>query len=301
MNASTVWADSLGASVPRAHLAGTVHSVFPRACNVLLEDSHVISLLAPEVGRSAHGIRVSAGRAMRFDHLLGAGDRVELRTRTASFGARGLEVKLDTALTWRDALSTTSIAPTTEALGRLVPEARGALERGAAGLGCVFLPASGSGARGDAVARAAAKVAAKQVPRLARATRALDAGTAESAASRLVGMGTGFTPAGDDFLIGWLAALALARGQDAGRNAFLFEFAGRVSALRSRTHPVSAQHLEDACQLRFSERLADFAAGLASGEPLWREPLRRLLAVGHSSGADAATGLLTALPLWAHD
>lgn len=295
MNASTIWADSLGASVPRARIAGTVHSVFPRACNVLLEDSHVISLLAPEVGRSAHGIRVSAGRAMRFDQIVGAGDRVQLDERSASFGARGLEVQLDSALPWRDALSGTAIPPETEKLGRLVPEAHAALERGAAGLGCVFLGHSG----GDAVARAAVKVAAKQVPRLARATAALNAEVAGRAASRLVGMGTGFTPAGDDFLIGWLAALALARGGDADRSEFLSGFAKRVSELRALTHPVSAQHLEDACQLRFSERLADFAAGLASGEPLWREPLRRLLAVGHSSGADAAAGLLTALPLWA--
>jgi hypothetical protein len=297
MNASMVWADSLGASVPRASLGGTVHSVFPRACNVLLEDSHVVSLLAPEVGRSAHGIRVSAGRAMRFDQLLCAGDRVRLGERSASFGNHGLEVQLDSALPWRDALSGAALPPGADAFGRLVPEARTALERGATGLGCVFLGKEFD-SRGDVVARAAAKVAAKQVPRLARATAALDAEAAGRAASRLVGMGTGFTPAGDDFLIGWLAALALARGGDAGRAEFLSEFARRVSAQRSCTHPVSAQHLEDACQLRFSERLADFAAGLASGEPLWREPLRRLLAVGHSSGADAAAGLLTALPLW---
>jgi hypothetical protein len=299
MNASMIWADSLGASVPRARLNGTVHSVFPRACNVLLEDSHVISLLAPEVGRSAHGIRVSAGRAMRFDHIVGAGDRVQLNERSASFGARGLEVQLESALPWRDALAAAAIQPGTEKFGRLYPEVRAALERGAAGLGCVFLDTAALDSSGDAVARAAAKIAAKQVPRLARATAALNAEVAGSAASRLVGMGTGFTPAGDDFLIGWLAALALARGDDAGRIEFLSEFAERVSALRALTHPVSAQHLEDACQLRFSERLADFAAGLASGEPLWREPLHRLLAVGHSSGADAAAGLLTALPLWA--
>lgn len=297
MNLSMVWADSLGASVPRERLRGTVHSVFPRACNVLLEDSSVIALLAPEVGRSAHGIRVNAGKALRFDQLLGAGDRVELCERLATFAPGGFEVQLASALPWRDALAGVTLASGPRALDPAYIEACEALRRGASGLGCVFLGQAGGGA----VAQATAKLVKKQVPRLSRATAALDADAAGRAAAHLVGAGSGFTPAGDDFLIGWLAALALARSDHVGRIRFLSDFAKRVAALRSRTHPVSAQYLNDACQLRFSERLADFAAGLAEGEPLWREPLRRLLAVGHSSGADAAAGLLTALPLWQRD
>jgi len=289
-----VWADSLGASVPRARLHGAVHSVFPRACNVLLEDSSVIALLAPELGRSAHGIRVNAGKALRFDQLLGAGDRVELCERSATFAPGGLEVQLGSAMRWRDALAGVTLAPGPHALDPAYTEACDALRRAASGLGCVFFGHVGD----SAVAQATAKLVKKQVPRLSRATAALDAAAAGRAAAHLVGAGSGFTPAGDDFLIGWLAALALARGDHVGRITFLADFAKRVAALRARTHPVSAQYLADACQLRFSERLADFAAGLAGGEPLWREPLRRLLAVGHSSGADVAAGLLTALPLW---
>lgn len=295
MSASTIWADSLGASVPRARLAGTVHSVFPRACNVLLEDSRVVSLLAPEIGRSAHSIRVSADKAMRFDQLLGAGEKVLLDKRSATFAARGLTVQFDSALPWRDALAGVTAAPGPLKLEPAHSEACEALRRGASGLGCVFLGQTSP----DAVSQAMAKLAKTYVPRLTRATAALDAAAAGRAAMPLVGAGPGFTPAGDDFLIGWLAALSLTRGDDAARDKFLLRFAKRLAGLRSRTQPVSAQHLDDACRFRFSERLADFAAGLARGEPLWREPLRRLLSVGHSSGADAATGLLTALPLWA--
>jgi hypothetical protein len=295
MSASMIWADSLGASVPRVRLAGTVHSVFPRACNVLLEDSHVVSLLAPEIGRSAHSIRVSADKAMRFDQVFGAGDRVQLDGCSATFAPGGFAVQFESALPWRDALASIALAPGPLRLGPAYAEACEALRRGASGLGCVFLGQVGT----DTVSQAMAKLAKTYVTRLTRATAELDAAAAGRAASHLVGAGPGFTPAGDDFLIGWLAALSLARGDDAARGKFLARFARRVAALRSRTHPVSAQHLDDACQLRFSERLADFAAGLAQGEPLWREPLRRLLSVGHSSGADAAAGLLTALPLWA--
>jgi hypothetical protein len=137
---------------------------------------------------------------------------------------------------------------------------------------------------------------ASKLPALSAATRACDQAACAAPLAGLVGLGPGLTPAGDDFIIGWLAGLAL-RAQGPQRTQFLEAARADVAALGARTCRVSRQHLEDACALAFSERLSDLCQGLARGLPA-PELERRLeaqLAVGASSGADAAAGLLLAL------
>ena len=135
--------------------------------------------------------------------------------------------------------------------------------------------------------------------RLRRATRALDRQAAARAAAALVGLGPGSTPAGDDFLIGWLAGLSVTLDGNAARRGFLEILGSRISMERHRTHPRSARYLEAACRLQFSERLVEFVRAFAQGAATWRPALARVLATGHSSGAAAALGFARAAPLWA--
>jgi hypothetical protein len=113
---------------------------------------------------------------------------------------------------------------------------------------------------------------------------------------QLVGLGPGLTPAGDDFLIGWLAGLALRAGAPPQRE-FLRDLCAGIAPLGSATTSVSRQHLEDACALAFSERLSDLclAIGDAAPAPTLACAVAALVRVGASSGADAAAGLLFAL------
>jgi len=134
--------------------------------------------------------------------------------------------------------------------------------------------------------------------RLQRATRALDVQAAARAAAALVGLGPGSTPAGDDFLIGWIAGLAVTKGGNAARASFLEKFRREVSLQKQKTHPLSARYLGEACELRFSERLADFVRAFAAGAAGWRAALDRVLATGHSSGAAAALGFARAALVW---
>ncbi|MQA86184.1 MAG: DUF2877 domain-containing protein [Streptosporangiales bacterium] len=134
------------------------------------------------------------------------------------------------------------------------------------------------------------------------------AGTVD-AAERIVGLGPGLTPSGDDMLAGLLVALrvlggAVAEGADtaggrggeaAGEEAVWL--AGWLGAAvtpyaDTRTTTLAATLLHCAAQGRPSAEMAAVLRALAGHEPL--EPAAtRLLATGHTSGADLTWGLLT--------
>lgn len=105
-----------------------------------------------------------------------------------------------------------------------------------------------------------------------------------NAARALLGFGEGLTPAGDDCLLGVLAARRMV-GEPAG----VLEEIIRGSA--SRTTSLSAAFLRAACNGQFAahwHRLRDALAGEDAGEI--EEAARRVLAHGATSGADALVG-----------
>jgi hypothetical protein len=131
---------------------------------------------------------------------------------------------------------------------------------------------------------------------LSVATQRHDRHQALSLLARLIGLGPGLTPAGDDFIIGWLAGLTLL-AHSAAELAFLRAMGAGIAELAKATTSVSRAHLSDAGAFLFSERLSDLCVAVARGNP---RPMLDLhvgaqLAVGASSGADAAAGLLFAL------
>jgi hypothetical protein len=137
---------------------------------------------------------------------------------------------------------------------------------------------------------------ARLLPRLAAAARVHDADDALRLVAQLVGLGPGLTPAGDDFIIGWLAGLTLSAATPA-RLAFLHAIREGLDALRHATTSISSQHLGDACASMFSEHLSELCMAIAWAAPegLLAECVSAQTAVGASSGADAAAGLLLAL------
>lgn len=124
------------------------------------------------------------------------------------------------------------------------------------------------------------------------AAAAGDGDASVAAATGLLGRGPGLTPDGDDVLAGFLVGAA-AFGVDAAalRRAIAVLAPGRTTAL-------SAALLWHAARGECIDELAAVAAVLISGPP--QEPeraeraVRRLVSVGHSSGAALARGLLTA-------
>jgi hypothetical protein len=131
---------------------------------------------------------------------------------------------------------------------------------------------------------------------LGTAASRLSLGPARPAALRLLGLGPGSTPAGDDFLCGFLLALHCAVGSSGARQAFLDGLRDFLTARLPATCDLSANFLRCAMRALAPASLRDLAVALAAehpGESL--EALGRVCAAGHSSGADLATGFLYGL------
>ncbi len=125
----------------------------------------------------------------------------------------------------------------------------------------------------------------------------LDIKSASTAAVGLLGLGVGLTPSGDDLLAGIVASLVW----QARLGAIPADFAQRLvgvvrRAARDRTNGISARLLWHAGDgLLYAPAMELGAALLAGDVAAIAEPARRLLSIGHSSGADMATGLLAGI------
>lgn len=147
---------------------------------------------------------------------------------------------------------------------------------------------------------------------LATACAQGDLAHAVDAAERLVGLGPGLTPSGDDLLAGLLLSLrvlgggltheprhpagdrqALQSAEPAADTVMLADWLGAevTRDAHTRTTAVAATLLHCAARGQATAEVGAVLAALAGHDRL--EPsMRRLLAVGHTSGADLGWGLL---------
>jgi hypothetical protein len=117
----------------------------------------------------------------------------------------------------------------------------------------------------------------------------------ERAALRVLGLGPGLTPSGDDFIGGVLFALA-----QAPRRSWTARLPALKATLRGAcaraTNPISAALLSDLLDGIGYRALHELVAALDDEAPAAiDDAARRLLAVGATSGADLMAGLALAL------
>lgn len=275
------WARQVGTRVPRTECVGTVLQTYSRACTIALSDEGIVVLLAPSAGMVAHGIRLI--EPLAFETAMRSGDSVWLGVDRLTIG-RSLIVQVRAADTWEAELRPGM------ALSPFAADTAEALRELAAGgeLLDFMLGRDGQSAICSIVGRV--------LPTLAVATQCGDVQAALQSLSTLVGLGPGLTPSGDDFIVGLLAGLSIGAATQS-RRAFLHALCAGVSGMAAHTTPVSRQHLLDASELAFSERLSDVCLAVVRGLPpavlLARAAAQ--LAVGASSGGDAMAGLVFAL------
>lgn len=130
--------------------------------------------------------------------------------------------------------------------------------------------------------------------RLAACCGAGDLAGAVEVAEHLVGLGPGLTPSGDDMLGGLLLALRLLGGSIRGgtRAVWLADWLGAAvtSYATDRTTSLSATLLHCAAHGQAAGEVVTVLRAFAGQEPAM-PAVTRLLAVGHTSGADLAWGL----------
>lgn len=131
-----------------------------------------------------------------------------------------------------------------------------------------------------------------EVRALSRACAGDDAAGAADSALRLLGVGAGLTPSGDDLVGGAFFARSVFAARVAAPEAW--RGAGRLvaAAAPGRTHPISAALLGDLVAGQGWASLHDLAAALAhQAGATGEEAARRLVRLGHSSGWDLLTGV----------
>ncbi len=119
-------------------------------------------------------------------------------------------------------------------------------------------------------------------------------------AGKLIGLGTGLTPSGDDFVGGFLFAV---NQLQAAFPAFDFTpYAIPVEGYAARTPSISFTLLKDHTDGHAIAPLHRIINALISGEPLEgiHPFISQLTQIGHSTGWDLLTGLLTGLLLANH-
>jgi hypothetical protein len=268
--------ESIGYLVPGPSFDGTVHSVFARACNIACRDS-LLTLVAPGVAAAPTALVLARG-ANDLRSRYRVGDAVARRgTRLAS---RDCVVDLAGASVWRPD-DRTSIAEHSQLHANL-RECRASLD--------ARLPE-----RASIVHREGRAVCA----RLERACRDSDVDVALTHASRLIGWGEGLTPAGDDFLVGMLAALH-AMTSSAARATFVARLGDALEVQVNRTTSIAAHALRLAAHGHFSADLHRLRDALLSADDVAR--VRRLaddaLDVGATSGVDRVAGLIAGVSAW---
>ena len=110
---------------------------------------------------------------------------------------------------------------------------------------------------------------------------------AASGLSRLLGLGCGLTPSGDDFLCGVLAGCLLSGNPE---HPFIKHLKDMVKKKLTDTIDISAAFLSCALEAQFSLPVVSLY-----GLPTSDEILTSFLAVGHSSGIDTLCGILWSL------
>ena len=123
------------------------------------------------------------------------------------------------------------------------------------------------------------------------AVRRADLDAALRTAARLIGLGPGLTPAGDDVMAGTMAGLVLLGHPAAERFA-----AGVYSLAAGRTTELSRALLRHAAAGRVSGEYCAVLQGLVGERPLG-PAVAGLLATGSTSGRAMALGLCTAIDL----
>ena len=285
-------ADRIGDRVP-APARGRVHSVFERACNIETRAGELVTLLAEGMGNIPHGIRL-AGPVAPFESWLIPGQNAILDKLALRVPDAGITVDLSGATVWRGAVGAVSMDvclmdPGGGAIAAL-RELRATLVERAPEQGFAPLLAGHANAR-SSVERGFAARLAQTLPLLARATERRDVRAIAGVVARLVGLGPGLTPSGDDFITGYLAALWSRAGFENGIDAMLQPLADLLAPLFLCTNAISRQMLSDAAQGRFAERLIDVTRAVAgTGDVV--DATANALASGHSSGADTMCGLL---------
>lgn len=271
-----------------------VHSVFERALNLVDARGNLLTLLGPRGGNGPATLVLDAAPTEGLQPPWpGSGQPAQVDWGGHLTVGRWLNVRRTTVAIWRPELTPTLAHP---------------LQRRAnLGVAITLARRAGSDGLGGLLAHRAALLTEPAVvpppdlpPILAAVWSALvellpawrrgDAAAVGMAARRLIGLGPGQTPSGDDLLAGLIVASRRLEPADPRWDAFA---AALVAAARGRTTDLGFARLRYAAEGELDERAEQVITALLAGDPATVErSTRQLLGYGHTSGLDTLVGLV---------
>jgi Protein of unknown function (DUF2877) len=289
------YAVSIGSAIPHDDFDAVIQSVFDSSVNLRLEgQDRLITVLISDHYELPQGIRLDV-KNVPFQTLT-VDSRAVCRAGILHFSSSPLTIDLRGASIWEAQL--TSIDITKPAIRKAWSTIWQALNRQqklkqtdliAEDL---FQPDKGS---------SLTRKLSRPVLDLIAATKRFDIEAAPDAARRMIGLGPGVTPTGDDVLLGYLAGLWSMAGDEKEKLAFIESFGEILLQVTDQTSEISRTYLYHAVHGQFSSSLINLANAIADGQnDHLLSTTKDALRVGHSSGMDSVTGLLIGLAVWDH-
>ncbi len=288
---------SVGPAVPRPNFEAEVHSVFRTTVNLRRTDDAILLTLLLSPGPDLpQGVRIPSVDAAVLQRLR-MGASAICRDDTLMIGD-DLVVDLHDAL--RPGLSLSSLHadlmdPGVQTAWRHASEA---LRRKCAGLDSARQPPPGESqhASHELIVARRLEIIERSI---LEATAAYDT-PSSSSLGELIGLGSGLTPSGDDFLVGYLAGLWCTIKRKPERLSFLVATADLVARLSTRTNDISRTYLCLAARGQVSSLLLDLASCICTpaSETEVAAAAEAAMHFGQTSGIEAVRGLLLGLAAW---
>lgn len=264
---------------------GRVHSVFEHVVNIDIGDGRLLTLAHRDSDDAPVTVVVDVDAWPALDVVAGTG---------VKFSADAIQlghavVAHCTARPWHGHLP--GYASDDKTLRVNVVLAQEHLERHGKGIGLERAVSTASTALDQAMVAAFRHGTQGLYQALARGdeTRAVEH------VGQLVGLGPGLTPAGDDFLLGLLAALNVPGSPQA---AWRRIGAPIVACAARQTHPISAAALGHAANGRVRDRIIALCRALMLDAPTaMLGALYGVMRIGSSSGTEVALGVLAGFRL----
>jgi len=284
---------SIGEAVPRDNFDAVIHSAFDTAVNLrLVETDRLITVLISQGYELPQGIRIWMKDLSL--QILTPGLSAAARGGILRFDSAHLSVDLRGAPIWKCRIPelrldmSSPVAQQAWSLGwSLLDQEQ---QRRNTELRASALFQSNAGA-------ALTRRISQPIRSLMSSSNEFDVLGAMHAAQKMIGLGPGVTPSGDDILIGFLAGLWSIAGGDQSQLAFLHSFGAKLVHAARQTSEISRTYIYHATRGQFSSSLTRLAAAIETGNAV-EEAAQAAMRIGHSSGMDSVTGLLIGLCIW---
>jgi hypothetical protein len=239
------------------NFSGIVHSTFERTANLLTEMKSLYVITRLDVAELPSGIRIDVPKNFSFEKSISVGNNIGCRAGILRIGKSALQIDLRKALTF-----SAQIAPATTINLDAIWVAWQLLVEKAP---LAILTTGNSPVIGQRILQ-----------------DLLLTNDSPKTLSHLIGRGPGLTPAGDDFIVGFLAGSSAMNGS-----------LSKLEITQTATNDISFAALSEAVQGYFSAPLLTLIESLRLGQTAKIEAAVTVnLAIGNTSGMAGTLGVL---------